>query len=404
MQLDRLKRHWMRLGIRRIGGVVIASWLLTLLTSTATWAEVGLAPPQNPTTELSAEARQAALIINRLRIEAGLPPLAVHPLLNLAVTQHIHDMVTTGHYGHSGSNGSNVRQRITQTGYTIDGWAGENWAVSNTVEQSIDWWMTDPPHRANVLNRSYTEMGLGTYPHPKGWGLILVVDFSTGSSNQSQGIVIAPDNVTAATPSVAVAPPPPITQDGVHYTIQAGDTLSSIGQRYGVSWQTIAQANGLGEYSVLQLGRQIVLPGVGSLSQQQSTVSAASAAPVENSIDITVDDTLHIVVEGDTIFAIAAKHGLSWQTLASYNNLGEHDILAIGAEVRIPAPAVSKTAPAASDPLPLSQQSGRTYSVQAGETLWSIAATNGVDWHELMAINNMGEDTVLAIGQQIKLP
>jgi LysM repeat protein len=354
---------------------------------------------QEPTTELSPEARQAALIVNRLRIEAGLPPLAVHPLLNLAVTQHIQDMVTTGHYGHSGSDGSNVRQRIARTGYAIDGWAGENWAVSETVEQSIEWWMADRPHRENVLNRSYKEMGLGTYPHPKGWGLILVVDFSTGSSNQAPGVVIVPENANAAVPSVEiVASPPAISQSGARYTIQPGDTLSSIGQRYGLSWQEIAQANGLGEFSVLQLGNQLVLPGIGSLDQQASISTSQAIAPLVDNIPVTVNDTIHIVVPGDTIFAIAMEHGLTWQTLASYNNLAENDILSIGAQLKIPAPDVG------GGPSLPTQLPGRRYIVQPGETLWSIAATNSVDWHELMAINNMGEDIVLTIGQEIRLP
>ncbi|MEZ4640649.1 MAG: CAP domain-containing protein [Caldilineaceae bacterium] len=253
---------------RRAFGLILLILLSFPLTNVTAWASPVAAPALEATTDLSAEARQAALIINGLRINAGLPALAVHPLLNLAATSHIHDMVTSGVYGHSGSDGSNVHQRIARTGYSIAGWAGENWAVSDTVAQSIQWWMTDPPHRDNVLGRGYKEMGVGVYPHPKGWGLILVVDFTTGSHNQESGVVLVPETADAPMPSVAVtSAPSAIPPEGMRYTVQSGDTLSGIGARYGLSWQALANANGLGEFSVLGLGQVIVLPGVASAQQ-----------------------------------------------------------------------------------------------------------------------------------------
>ncbi len=262
----------------RLGAAILLTLLTTVLSHPAAFASVASAPLSEPTTELSAEARQAALIINRLRMDAGLAPLAVHPLLNLAVTQHIHDMVTSGHYGHSGSDGSDVQQRISRTGYTISGWAGENWAVSDTVDQSIQWWMGDPPHRDNVLGRGYTEMGSGVYPHPKGWGLILVVDFTTGSSNQEGGIVLLPETADAPMPMVELAAPVASQADGAAYTIRQGDTLSSVGQRYGLSWQALAQANGMAEFSILTVGETIVLPGVSSAQDEISAPAASSSA------------------------------------------------------------------------------------------------------------------------------
>lgn len=395
--------------MQRIVLVLGAALLLTMFTTPNVWAKERLAPSQQPSGDLSPEARQAALLINRLRIEAGLPPLAVHPLLNLAVNLHIHDMVTTGHYGHSGSDGSNVHLRITRTGYAINGWAGENWVVSKTVDQGVGWWMTDPPHRDNVLNRSYKEMGLGTYPHPKGWGLILVVDFTTGSKNQEAGIALVPDNATAPMPQVVVAAPPAIPQNGARYTVQQGDTLYSIGARYGLTWQQMARANGLGEFSVLKVGSQIVLPGVDSVDQQIASAPLTQSAAVAETTTVNVDEVFYTVVEGDTIYGIALRYGVNWETLATYNNFAENSILSIGAQVKIPTPATGGvgTEEAATDTDgagALTQQSGRRHIVQTGDTLWSIAAKYSVDWYALMRVNNMGENSILTIGQEIRLP
>lgn len=395
--------RWLRFmhpTICRVFSTLIGLVLLATLFPTApTFAANTPAPSLEPTTELSSEAREAALMINQLRIGAGLSPLAVHPLLNLAVTTHIYDMVTSGHYGHSGSDGSNVHQRISRTGYQIAGWAGENWAVSDTVAQSIQWWMSDPPHRDNVLGRGYKEMGLGVYPHPKGWGLILVVDFTTGSNNQESGVVLVPETADAPMPVVVVAAPSAtVSADGARYTIRQGDTLSSIGQRYGLSWQAVANANGLGEFSVLTVGKQITLPGV-STGEAAVASTTGAAALTQSAGTVTVNDTLHTVVEGDTVFAIAMQHGLNWQTLAAYNGLSNNAILQIGDTIRIPAPAVGSTGATASAPAIV-----RRHTVQSGETLWSIAAAYDVDWYELMRVNGLSEHSMLSIGQEIRLP
>jgi LysM repeat protein len=42
--------------------------------------------------------------------------------------------------------------------------------------------------------------------------------------------------------------------------------------------------------------------------------------------------------------------------------------------------------------------------VQSGETLWRIAANYNVDWYELMRVNGLNENSVLSIGQEIRLP
>jgi LysM repeat protein len=67
---------------------------------------------------------------------------------------------------------------------------------------------------------------------------------------------VTPTTTTTTTPTEAPTPSPTPTI----YTVQQGDTLTSIGQRFGVPWQAIAAANGLPENTLLQLGQQLVIP------------------------------------------------------------------------------------------------------------------------------------------------
>lgn len=53
--------------------------------------------------------------------------------------------------------------------------------------------------------------------------------------------------------------PPP--SGGVRYTVRPGDTLSAIGARFGVSYQSIAAANHLANPNLIRVGQQLVIPG-----------------------------------------------------------------------------------------------------------------------------------------------
>lgn len=332
--------------------------------------------------QLSPDGERAALLINQLRSNAGLPSLRVHPQLTAAANLHIQDMTASDVWGHYGSDGSSVHIRIARTGYTTNGWNGENWAVSATVEKSIYWWMDDAPHRENLLNRSYTEMGIGVAPHPKGWGLILVVDFSTGNVNGSGGYVPEGEQIAITPPQPISATP--IADSGQRYTVVPGDTLFSIGLGYGVDWQSIAQLNGLGSGIVLSIGTELRIPGNGQPAAAPGEVSSGGEAQ------------RYTVVAGDTLLGIALRFGMTWQTLAGANGLGERSLLQIGAVLTIPG----GEKPAATEPV----SADRSHTVQAGETIWVIAARHGVEWQALLRYNGLNEQTILQIGQTLRIP
>src|SRR5690349_4087000 len=76
-------------------------------------------------------------------------------------------------------------------------------------------------------------------------------------------VTISPPNTFASTPTPDQPHAIPTARQSTEtYTVQAGDTLGSIAQAYGISLNALLQANGLNESSVLTIGVTLTIPPV----------------------------------------------------------------------------------------------------------------------------------------------
>jgi uncharacterized protein YkwD len=103
---------------------------------------------------------EVASLINSARSEAGLPTLQINTQLAAAAQDHSIDMACFGLLSHSGSDASSIYERLVSAGYAPSRY-GEIIYASGYPQSAFDWWMGDPPHRAEILNPAYTEMGTG---------------------------------------------------------------------------------------------------------------------------------------------------------------------------------------------------------------------------------------------------
>lgn len=94
------------------------------------------------------------------------------------------------------------------------------------------------------------------------------------------------------------------------YFVQNGDTLSGIAAKFGTTYQTLAQINGITNPNIIGVGQKIVLPGNGQSSA-------------------------YTVQAGDTLSGIAASHGTTWQALAQKNHIGNPNMIFVGQTIRI---------------------------------------------------------------------
>lgn len=140
---------------------------------------------------------------NATRHDTKESTLATNTLLKRAAQLKANDMATKGYFAHTSPAGITPWHWLDAVGYRYTT-AGENLAVdfidSSDVHQA---WMNSPSHRANILNGSYTEIGIatatGTY---QGHTTVFVVQFfgaprTSTSTPSSLPKAVAPSKTTA---------------------------------------------------------------------------------------------------------------------------------------------------------------------------------------------------------------
>ncbi|NJK39883.1 MAG: hypothetical protein HC835_16975 [Oscillatoriales cyanobacterium RM2_1_1] len=100
-------------------------------------------------------------LTNNYRADNGLPPLTLSSQLTNAADTHSENMALQDFFSHTGLDGSKVGDRVQATGYSYTS-VGENIAAGYpTPEAVFAGWIASSGHRANILNASYTEIGVG---------------------------------------------------------------------------------------------------------------------------------------------------------------------------------------------------------------------------------------------------
>jgi uncharacterized protein YkwD len=140
--------------------------------------------PQNgvcPNTQLRPSRSDLPLIdtatlclVNRERLSHGMAALAPNIRLQDAAQGHSADMAAGDYFEHDGRHGDTPLSRMRASGYIFSsriGYAvGENiaWATLglSTPNAIVASWMASPGHRANILDATFRETGIGVSPHP----------------------------------------------------------------------------------------------------------------------------------------------------------------------------------------------------------------------------------------------
>lgn len=156
------------------------------------------------------------------------------------------------------------------------------------------------------------------------------------------------------------------------YVVVAGDTMSGIAAKLGVSYNALVAANRNVNADRIQIGQKLRVP------------TGAAARPAAGA----AAGRVHVVAAGDTVSAIAASYGVSVADLQSWNRGLNPDRISVGQNIQI--------------------RSGRpvrelSYTVVQGDILGRIAERNDVTVSELLSWNRGLDANRIRIGQTIRI-
>ncbi len=157
------------------------------------------------------------------------------------------------------------------------------------------------------------------------------------------------------------------------YIVQKGDSLWSIANKFNTTVENLRNLNRLTS-DTLQIGQELIVPNENNEEKPETTIS-------------------YTVKKGDSLWKIANEYNVSVNDIINLNNLTSN-ILQVGQVLLIP---VTTTRP----PEPPIMET--TYTVQRGDSLWSIANKFNTTVEKLRAVNNLTTD-ILQIGQILTIP
>lgn len=212
------------------------------------------------------------------------------------------------------------------------------------------------------------------------------------------------------------------------YTVKAGESLYAIATKHGMTVNQLRELNNLSG-SLIHPGQSLKVSGSSVVSNETTQENTTDSSSSDNTSTNTPSSTYgtYTVQRGDSLYAIATKHGMTLSQLQSINGLSSNlihpgQVLNVSgstatatstAVVETPVESIESTVTPISEvsneavsetPLtevtPTETVATGTHVVQAGETLYSIAQKYGVDVYKLIEAN--GGSNVL-VGQVISL-
>ena len=172
----------------------------------------------------------------------------------------------------------------------------------------------------------------------------------------------------------------PLAATAATITVQSGETLSEIADRYGVSTRQLMRLNGLRYSDYIEAGSRLEVPG-----------PRVSAGPGR-----------HRVQPGDTLGDIAARYRVSSRDLMLVNGLRNANHVEVGQTLKLPSNAV--IAQAKPKPAPIQVTPGASeHTVGRGQTLTQIARAYQLPVATLIDINAISDPNKVTVGTRLYL-
>ncbi len=182
------------------------------------------------------------------------------------------------------------------------------------------------------------------------------------------------------------APPPARTR----YRVKRGDNLTVIARRHGTTVEELIALNRLKRGAPLYVGRELVVPSSPPPKEETPQEQVASAAKPAPGGDVKArPHAFYVVKKGDTMDAIARRHGTTLAELLEMNEMKLKDPLFAGRKIKVPPRAKGKPV---------------FHVVRRGDTLDAIARRHRVTVAALKKANAGKHLEPLYVNQRLRIP
>ncbi|MFQ5593113.1 MAG: LysM peptidoglycan-binding domain-containing protein [Anaerolineae bacterium] len=202
-----------------------------------------------------------------------------------------------------------------------------------------------------------------------------------GAITVTSGAAPTPTSKPAPTQTPAPGSTPTPSPNQCVYTVQAGDTLFSIAGRYGTTVSDIAQANGITNVNQIYVGQKLIIPNC----------EPGTQPPVGECFTYTVQP-------GDTLYSLALRFGTTVSDIALQNNIVNPSLIFVGQQLTICPQGVTPPPP------PQPPADCTPYTVETGDTLYSIAIRFGSTVQAIAQANNITNPNLIFVGQKLCIP
>ncbi len=367
----------------------------------------------------SADEQSVLTLINQERTSRGLQPYSWDNCLASAATRHSNDMSTNNFLSHTGSDNSSAGNRIFATGYPTNSAIGENIASGYTTPASVvNGWMNSSGHRANILSTGFNYVGISRVNNywtntfgsvacnggsptgggsPSGGGSTTGSGSPTGggsttgngsgtgsnsaSTNNSGGGSGTSNNSTGTSTSNNPVDDCVLPGGSVQVSAANGMNCTSLSST-GVGNQSVLDQgfiNAVDVWGNFSASVEVCLSGIGSLI----FMDASNAPRIPQAISSSVRNNMTcstISTPGSVILV-----GTANQALQTTINTGSSGLTTTAAPI-------------------INTNGNISHIVQAGENLFRIGLRYGVPYPQIAAVNNIGTNYRIFVGQQLIIP
>ncbi len=172
-------------------------------------------------------------LANNDRISAGVERLASNDALTRAAQAKASDMASRGYFAHTSPDGREPWDFMKDAQYNFE-YAGENLAIQFADSEQVEKaWLDSAPHRANLLDTRFTEVGIATAQgFYQGQSTVFVVQMF-GKPRKDELIRTTPEPIAEITETPVVASDSPVTPTENEVVIPAESAVLGVAAALG---------------------------------------------------------------------------------------------------------------------------------------------------------------------------